>query len=204
MDSLNANSAVGALALIIVLVGMLFLYAIPSIFTTWQLYKKAGHPGWAAIVPVYGSMIMAKIADKPLWLGAVVGVLGLAGNGFRSDQSPSAIASVLFLAWLGFGLYLLNAFIKKFDRGLGFWFLYIFLPIVTMFTVKNANYKGLNGPTPTALGQMPFTPQPPVSPQPPQTLQPPTSPAFVQQPAVAPAAPAAAPVQPPQSPIQRM
>ena len=33
----------------------------------WQVFTKAGHPGWAAIVPIYNAYILLKIAGKPGW-----------------------------------------------------------------------------------------------------------------------------------------
>ena len=34
----------------------------------WKVFVKAGHPGWAAIIPIYNIYIMTKIAGKPgIW-----------------------------------------------------------------------------------------------------------------------------------------
>ena len=33
----------------------------------WKIYKKAGKPGWAAIVPVYNIIVLLEIAELPLW-----------------------------------------------------------------------------------------------------------------------------------------
>lgn len=33
----------------------------------WKVFTKAGHPGWAAIVPIYNAYIMLKIAGRPGW-----------------------------------------------------------------------------------------------------------------------------------------
>ncbi len=33
----------------------------------WATFVKAGEPGWAAIVPIYNTVVMLKIVDKPLW-----------------------------------------------------------------------------------------------------------------------------------------
>ena len=33
----------------------------------WKAFQKAGEPGWAAIVPIYNTYIMLKIAKKPWW-----------------------------------------------------------------------------------------------------------------------------------------
>ena len=33
----------------------------------WKVFVKAGHPGWAAIIPIYNLYIMLKIAGRPGW-----------------------------------------------------------------------------------------------------------------------------------------
>ena len=33
----------------------------------WKTYVKAGHPGWAAIIPFYNLFILMKIAGRPGW-----------------------------------------------------------------------------------------------------------------------------------------
>lgn len=52
-----------------VLVFFLFILAVAAVAVAgvWKTFQKAGHPGWAAIVPVYNTYILLKIADKPAW-----------------------------------------------------------------------------------------------------------------------------------------
>lgn len=38
----------------------------------WKTFVKAGEPGWAAIVPIYNYMIIAKIAGKEMWWGLLM------------------------------------------------------------------------------------------------------------------------------------
>jgi hypothetical protein len=33
----------------------------------WKVFTKAGHPGWAAIIPIYNVYILTKIAGRPGW-----------------------------------------------------------------------------------------------------------------------------------------
>ena len=35
---------------------------------TWKLYQKAGQPGWAAIIPIYDTYIMFKLAWGNGWM----------------------------------------------------------------------------------------------------------------------------------------
>lgn len=37
------------------------IIAIFSLITTWIIFKKAGQPGWAAIIPIYNLIIMLKV-----------------------------------------------------------------------------------------------------------------------------------------------
>lgn len=38
----------------------------------WKTFEKAGEPGWAAIVPIYNGMVLAKIAGKEMWWGLLL------------------------------------------------------------------------------------------------------------------------------------
>lgn len=33
----------------------------------WKMFVKAGHPGWASIIPLYNVYILLKIAGRPGW-----------------------------------------------------------------------------------------------------------------------------------------
>jgi len=37
------------------------------IASMWKLFTKAGKPGWAAIVPIYNTIVLLEIAGKPWW-----------------------------------------------------------------------------------------------------------------------------------------
>lgn len=37
------------------------------IVTIWLVFKKAGQPGWAAIIPIYNLIVVLRIAGKPWW-----------------------------------------------------------------------------------------------------------------------------------------
>lgn len=44
-----------------------FAVIILLIASFWRVYEKAGHPGWASLIPFYNIYIMLKIAGKPGW-----------------------------------------------------------------------------------------------------------------------------------------
>lgn len=53
--------------LVIITIIISLLLSILLIVSMWKIYKKAGKPGWAAIVPVYNIIVLLEIAELPLW-----------------------------------------------------------------------------------------------------------------------------------------
>ena len=52
------------------LAGLFFVMMIPflvMIIAMWKVFTKAGKPGWAAIVPLYNTIVMLEIVGKPWW-----------------------------------------------------------------------------------------------------------------------------------------
>jgi len=43
------------------------LVAILVIAGMWKVFTKAGKPGWAAIIPIYNTIVLLQIAGKPIW-----------------------------------------------------------------------------------------------------------------------------------------
>ena len=33
----------------------------------WQVFVKAGKPGWACLIPIYNIIVLLEIAEKPIW-----------------------------------------------------------------------------------------------------------------------------------------
>jgi hypothetical protein len=33
----------------------------------WKVFTKAGHPGWACLVPIYNVIVLLQIAGRPVW-----------------------------------------------------------------------------------------------------------------------------------------
>lgn len=44
-----------------------FGFIIVVIAGMWKTFAKAGHPGWAVLIPIYNIIVLLKIAGKPLW-----------------------------------------------------------------------------------------------------------------------------------------
>lgn len=48
-------------------IGVFALMFIAFKFAQYKLFEKAGKPGWAALVPVYGNYVWLEIIGKPIW-----------------------------------------------------------------------------------------------------------------------------------------
>jgi len=48
-----------------------FVMTIIILLCKWIVFHKAGQPGWAAIIPIYNTWVLAVIGDKPGWFGLV-------------------------------------------------------------------------------------------------------------------------------------
>lgn len=75
----------------------------------WKIVAKAGEPGWSGIVPIYNMFVLAKIAQKPMWWGALV-LIPLAG--------------IVFQIWIW------NRVVKRFGYSEGFTVGVILLPFI--------------------------------------------------------------------------
>jgi len=50
-------------AIILYLLVVVFLIIIP----TWKIFVKAGKPGWAAIIPIYSTLVLLQVIGRPWW-----------------------------------------------------------------------------------------------------------------------------------------
>ena len=64
-----------ALAWTIIII--VLVLAIIMIVSTWKVFEKAGEPGWAAIIPIYSTIVLVKISRKPMWWAAILLLGGL-------------------------------------------------------------------------------------------------------------------------------
>ncbi len=68
LSDAEAAGLIGVLvaAFLAMMVPLLILMAI-YIISMWKIFTKAGQPGWAAIVPVYGAIVLIQVAGRPVW-----------------------------------------------------------------------------------------------------------------------------------------
>lgn len=50
-------------AYFVFIIAVIILEVIP----VWVVYKKAGKPGWAAIIPIYNFYVLLEVVGRPVW-----------------------------------------------------------------------------------------------------------------------------------------
>ncbi len=63
MSNIDINSTYNTPEMIV-----LGIFSVFYLIVLWKIFVKAGQPGWAAIIPIYNSYILAKIAFGNGWL----------------------------------------------------------------------------------------------------------------------------------------
>lgn len=66
-DSDSQLSAAASTAVFGVMAIIFTLVALVMVISSWKIFKKAGRPGWAAIVPIYNMYVMLGIVGRPAW-----------------------------------------------------------------------------------------------------------------------------------------
>jgi hypothetical protein len=93
----------------------------------WQVFTKAGKPGWAAIIPIYNLIILLEIIGRPIWW--IILMLIPCVN--------IVVAAIVFID-------LAKSFGKGVGFGIGLWLLgFIFIPILGF---GSAQYQGPAAP----------------------------------------------------------
>ena len=59
-EAANAGSS-GLLTMVWLAVMLLLLASL------WRVFAKAGHPGWASLIPIYNMYVLLQIVGKPGW-----------------------------------------------------------------------------------------------------------------------------------------
>ena len=124
------------LGLFLLFIGAFVVFMIASV---WKVNVKAGQPGWAAIVPVYGPMVLAEIGGKPNWWG---------------------ILTIIPFVGIIFWIMICIEVAKSFGKGTGFGVcMFLFAPICwPILGFGSAQYIGPGGQP--AAGGYPAEPQP--------------------------------------------
>lgn len=90
-----------------------FIIAVVSIIGMWKLFEKADEPGWASIIPIYNTWVMAKIGG----INPIMILLLLV-----------PLVNAIFLLYLGY------KFVESFGFSIGGFLLYLFFnPIMAIY-----------------------------------------------------------------------
>ena len=118
----NMGYIILAIFIWLIYLGIIALYII----SMWKIFVKAGRPGWAAIIPIYSTLILLEILGQPWWF----------------------LLLMIFIpfASLVIGIILMFEMAKVFGKSVGFGFgllflSFIFIPILAF---SNSSYTGYN------------------------------------------------------------
>ncbi len=63
----SQTSSAGVGSLLAIIVPTLLIVAV-LMAAQWKIFKKAGKPGWAALIPVYNTYVLFEITGYPAWI----------------------------------------------------------------------------------------------------------------------------------------
>lgn len=115
-------AALGGLLIFVAL--FIIVCAVIIIIANWKIFKKAGQPGWAAIIPYYNTYITYEIVNMKEWFVVylVAAIVGMVASG--------TLATISSLVTFGLSIYANINLAKAFGKSGGFAVGLIFLPIV--------------------------------------------------------------------------
>ncbi len=95
----------------VLLIGVLLYLAliVLMIAAHWKIFSKAGKPGWAAIIPIYSTIVLLEIVRKPTWWFFMLFI---------------PLVNIYFL------IVIVNELSKAFGKSTGFTLGLIFLPFI--------------------------------------------------------------------------
>ena len=93
------------------------------IVAQWRIFEKAGQPGWACIIPIYGTLVLLRIIGKPWWWLLMMII---------------PFVNIIYAIWA------VNLLSKSFGKSEGYTVGMIFLPFIfyPMLGFGSAEYQG--------------------------------------------------------------
>lgn len=130
----TANSGASAVFLIVVLA-----VAVLTVAGLWAMFIKAGQPGWAAIIPIYNTIVLMRVAGRPWWWILLLLI-------------PFVDVVILIIVYLD----LAKAFGGGCLLAIGFYFLpFVMFPVIGFGSARYINPRG-----PTGYPGQPYPGQP--------------------------------------------
>lgn len=140
------NNALVAAIFGILLIPILVCWLITTI-GMWKTFEKAGKPGWAAIIPIYNTIVTIEIVGKPMWWIAILLLV--------------PCANIIFAIWL------INLLAKSFGKSEGFTIGLILLPFI-FYPILGFDSSKYLGPSAKEAQPLGIPPQDPFNTNPPQ------------------------------------
>jgi len=104
----STSRTMAQLSVMMIGTGCLLLGGV-IISALWKTFQKAGEPGWAAIIPIYNTLVLLRIVEKPWWwlflllvpyVNIVFGVWVLNLLGKRFGKSEGFTIGLLLLPFI--------------------------------------------------------------------------------------------------------
>ena len=111
------------------------IFAILHIIGVWNVFKKAGEPGWKAIIPFYNTYTLYKISWSPMWfwISLMGTLLGVALLSFATVTVCVVIGAIIELVVFVVRFVAIYRLCLSFGWGVGKYILTIlFAPIMLM------------------------------------------------------------------------
>lgn len=144
VDSANAVGGLvaGMMIFVVVIVLIALVIGIIGIVGQWKMLKKAGQPGWPAIIPIYNTYMLCKISGVNPWWILIVLVGGMIG-GFIPVIGPLLVCAISIY----FSVLLYVSIAKSFGKDTGWAIGLYFLQPFFMFALGNGKSEYV-GPKP--------------------------------------------------------
>ena len=136
-DASSASSVAAVFAIISAMIIPILIVSVIVIIGKWKIYEKAGKPGWAAIVPIYSTIVLLEIVGKPIWWIFLFLI---------------PCVNIVFLIWT------INLLSKSFGQSEGFTVGLLLLGIVFYPILAFGNYQYLGPSAKEAGGLKPIDP----------------------------------------------
>lgn len=113
-EALAAILAAGIAVLIVVLV-LLIAYLVFYLIGLWKLFKKAGRPGWAAIIPFYSDYVLIEMVGLH-WYWFIISLVPTV-IGFFVESGP--LVTILQIVTLFVNINIYYNLTKKMNKSAG-------------------------------------------------------------------------------------
>lgn len=63
----DKGTVAGIMAAVAAYFLFIIVFTVLAVIAMWKVFEKAGKPGWAAIVPIYNTIILLEVVGRPIW-----------------------------------------------------------------------------------------------------------------------------------------